>query len=313
MFKEYVLYKIILLFISVFVMGCGRVPVADYGDDIRIVSLAPNITEAIFAVGAGNLMVGRTSACNYPAEAESVAVIGGFGVPSLEMLAKVRPTLVLDSDLADEAIGARIDAMGIRRKRVDCSSLDGIPEMMREIGVLTGHEVEGEKIASEISVRLAELRSAEVLGTRRVKVYAEVWHDPMTTTGAGTVLSDLIALAGGVNIGDAARKSYFQMSPEKVLSADPDVILCLYMGKNEGAAEALKLRPGWQHLRAVKNNAVYDGLDNDILLRAGPRILEGVDLLKKCFREHGAGGGEHGIRKSPMGTNGGGEEGNNVE
>ena len=281
--RESVLYKIVLLFVGVFVMGCGRVPdleVRRGGASIRIVSLAPGITEAIFAVGAGDLLVGRTSACNYPAAAESVAVIGGFGVPSLEMLAKVRPTLVLDSDLADEAVGAKIDAMGINRKRVDCSSLDGIPSMMREIGVLTGHRVEGEKIAVEIETKLVNMRTALVDFPQRVKVYAEVWHDPMTTTGAGTVLSDLIALAGGVNIGDAARKNYFQVSPEHVLSVNPDVILCLYMGKSDGAAEALKLRPGWQHLKAVKNNAVYDGLDNDILLRAGPRVLDGVDLLK---------------------------------
>ena len=282
------MYKIVLLFV-VFVMGCGRAPVADdVAAGIRIVSLAPGITEAIYAVGAGELLVGRTSACNYPAGVESVAVIGGFGVPSLEMLAKVRPTLVLDSDLADEGVGAKIDAMGIARKRIDCSSLDGIPSMMREIGFLTGHVVEGERIALEIESSLAELRATEVVG-ERVKVYAEVWHDPMTTTGAGTVLSDLIRFAGGVNIGDAARKNYFQISPEKVLSAEPDVILCLYMGKNEGAAEALKLRPGWQHVRAVKNDAVYDGLDNDILLRAGPRVLLGVELLRECFGAQKAG------------------------
>jgi len=283
------MFKVFIFIVCVFVFGCGRAPnVVDKAvSEIRVVSLAPNITEAIFAVGAGELLVGRTSACNYPVEVESVAVVGGFGVPSLEMLAKIRPTLVLDSDLADEAVGARIDAMGIDRRRIDCSSLDGIPAMMREIGALTGHEEEGERIAAEIAGRLAELRAAKIVG-ERVKVYAEVWHDPMTTTGAGTVLSDLISLAGGVNIGDAARRNYFQISPETVLSAQPEVILCLYMGKNEGAAEALKLRPGWQHLQAVKNDAVYDGLNNDVLLRAGPRVLEGVELLKRCFEKHGA-------------------------
>ena len=109
--------------------GCGRdmeVPsdVSAPSAPIRIVSLAPSITEAVCAVGAGDLLVGRTSACNYPDEVvASVPVIGGFGTPSLELLAKARPTLVLETALADEAIGLRIDAMGLRRERIRCRGL----------------------------------------------------------------------------------------------------------------------------------------------------------------------------------------------
>lgn len=297
------MYKWIALVLACFGFGCTQISDVAGEGQVRIVSLAPNITEAIFAVGAGDLLVGRTSACNYPAEAEKVAVVGGFGAPSLEMLVKVNPTLVLDSDLADEAIGAKIDALGIPRKRINCSSVDDVSGMMLEIGELTGHVSEGERIAKKIEERLAEIRKARVVG-KRVKVYAEVWCDPMTTTGAGTVLSDLITLAGGENIGNATKKKYFQISPERVLSCDPDVILCLYMGKNDGAADALKSRPGWQHIKAVKNDAVFDGLNNDILLRAGPRVLDGVDLLKKCFRgrEQGAGGERSEVSRERSGS-----------
>ena len=262
----------------------GDVPATD-SSDIRIVSLAPNITEAVCAVGAADLLVGRTSVCNYPPQVmDTVPVIGDFGVPSLEMLAKVRPTLVLDCDLADESVGLRIDAMGIRRQRIACSTLDDIPGMLREIGVLTGHETEGNALADKISSRLTELRSQSKKG-HIPRVYAEVWHDPMTTTGSGTFISDIIALAGGRNIGDAARREYFQISAESVISAEPEVILCLYMEKQAGAAEAVKQRPGWQHLAAVRNDDVYDSLNNDILLRPGPRVLEGVEMLKKCFEK----------------------------
>ena len=238
-------------------------------------------------MGAGDLLVGRTSACNYPDEVvASVPVIGGFGTPSLELLAKARPTLVLETALADEAIGLRIDAMGLRRERIRCRGLEDIPGMLRQLGVLTGRETTGRELAAELSRKLLELR-ATASGGARPKVYAEIWHDPMTTIGAGTFLSDLIALAGGLSVGDDAGKDYYQLSPERVLSSDPDVILCLYMGKNEGAADAVKARPGWQHLKAVRNGAVYDGLANDILLRPGPRVLEGVALLQTCFRAEG--------------------------
>ena len=270
--------------------GCGRdveVEVPAVPASIRIVSLAPSITEAVCAVGAGELLVGRTSACNYPdAVVASVPVIGGFGTPSLELLAEVRPTLVLETALADEAIGLRIDTMGLRRERIRCRGLGDIPGMLRQVGDLTGREITGRELAAELSRKLLELRATASDGARP-KVYAEIWHDPMTTIGAGTFLSDLIALAGGQSVGDDAGKDYYQVSPERVLSSDPDVILCLYMGKNEGAADAVKARPGWQHLNAVRNGAVFDGLANDILLRPGPRVLEGVALLQACFRTDG--------------------------
>jgi len=283
------MFKIFIVIGLVLGIGCScrrdeDVSLTD-SSEIRIVSLAPNITEAVCAVGAADLLVGRTSVCNYPPQVmDTVPVIGDFGVPSLEMLAKVRPTLVLDCDLADESVGLRIDAMGLRRQRIACSTLDDIPGMLRKIGVLTGHEAEGNKLADEISSRLVELRNKSK-ECRRPRVYAEVWHDPMTTTGSGTFLSDLIALAGGVNIGDAAKRDYFQISAESVISAEPEVLLCLYMEKQAGAAEAVKRRPGWQHLAAVRNSDVYDGLNNDILLRPGPRVLEGVEMLKKCFEK----------------------------
>ena len=268
--------------------GCGRdgepqpEPSAP-STSIRIVSLAPSITEAVCAVGAGDLLVGRTSACNYPdAIVASVPVIGGFGTPSLELLASVRPTLVLETALADEAIGLQIDRMGLQRERIRCRGLDDIPGMLRQVGDLTGQALVARELAAKLQRELLGLKLAES-NAARPNVYAEIWHDPMTTIGAGTFLSDLIALAGGQSVGDDSDKDYYQVSPESVISSDPDVILCLYMEENEGAAEAVMVRPGWQHLKAVRDEAVYDGLANDILLRPGPRVLEGVALLKACF------------------------------
>lgn len=268
--------------------GCARGPAAVEGRgaseaSVRIVSLAPSLTEAVCAVGAGDLLVGRTSACNYPPEiVDRVPVVGGFGTPSLELLADVQPTLVLQTALADEALGARIDAMGIARARVRCEGVQDVPSMLRRIGRLTQHPEKGRELAATLNRTLQTLRRSVPPKPRR-NVYAEIWHDPMTTMGRNTFLSDLIALAGGRSIGDAVAKDYYQISPERVLNANPDVILCLYMGKNEGASEALKARPGWQHLAAVRHDAVYDGLPNDVLLRPGPRVLEGVALLRACL------------------------------
>lgn len=283
--------KCVLLMLLVLVLGlwqgCGRMESQDRVTEIRIVSLAPNLTEAVCAVGAGDLLVGRTSACTCPATVTNVAVVGGFGSPSLELLVQVRPTLVLESGLADKSLAAKIDELGIRRVRIDCKSLAEIAAMLREVGELSGHAEEGGRKAAAFEARLAEIKSGSNTGSP-VRVYAEVWGDPLTTTGHGTVLSELIAAAGGRNIGDAVGRDYFQIAPESVLKADPEVILCFHGGAD--AAGALCGRAGWKQVAAVRNDAVYGELDNDILLRPGPRVLDGVDLLRKYFvraAEHG--------------------------
>ena len=288
MHRYFFFLSLVLLGLST---GC-RKPVengrtAGASQSIRIVSLAPNITEAVCAVGAGDLLVGRTSACDYPSWiVEKVPVIGNFGAPSLEMLAKMNPTLVLVSDLADETMGKKMDSLGIRCRRLATHKLSDIPKLLREVGRLTGHAKNGNRLADEMEKRMAELKKQAEL-CKHPRVYAEIWGDPMTTAGAGTVLSDLIALAGGVNIGDASHNDYFQISPETVVRAAPDVILCLYMNESKGVAEMLKKRPGWGAIPAVKNNAVFDELNNDVLLRPGPRALDGVAILKQCFKKAG--------------------------
>jgi iron complex transport system substrate-binding protein len=270
----------VLLLGVVFWGGCrqdANKPV-DKSGPVRIVSLAPSLTEAVCAVGAGDLLVGITSSCNYPEGVVSnVAVVGGFGTPSLELLVKVRPTLVLESGLADKSLAAKIDALGVRRVRIDCKSFAQISDMLRRVGELSGHAEAGKRVADEFDVRLAKLRKSSSR-SEPVSVYAEVWGDPLTTTGRGTVLSELIEAAGGKNIGDAVGRDYFQIAPESVLSSNPEVILCFYGGA--GAAGSVVGRLGWKNVRAVKNGAVYDNLDNDILLRPGPRVLDGVEMLR---------------------------------
>ncbi len=293
----------VLLLISLLLSAGCRPPSASTPQTgIRIVSLAPNLTESLCAIGAGHLLVGRTSACNYPPEiVERVPVIGGFGHPSLELLALAQPTLVLDIDLADESVAAQISAMGIERRRITCHSLADIAPMLRELGEITGHTAQANALATKIANAIADaqssaLRSPPALrssqnegGTSSLRpppsVYAEVWHDPMTTVGSNTFLADLIRLTGGRTIADSVKKAYFQISPEQVIAENPDVILCLYMGRSDGAADAVKRRPGWGHITAVKTDCVFEGLNNDILLRPGPRLLAGLEAMRACVEK----------------------------
>ncbi|NTW11194.1 MAG: ABC transporter substrate-binding protein, partial [Chlorobiaceae bacterium] len=104
-----------------------------------VVSLAPSLTEMMFAIGAGDQLVGRTSACDWPKEAAKVPVAGAFGRPSLEVLAALHPDLVIDVDLEEQHAGEKITAMGIRKETIRCRTPDDIPSALRLLGKLTGH------------------------------------------------------------------------------------------------------------------------------------------------------------------------------
>ncbi|MBT7700923.1 MAG: ABC transporter substrate-binding protein [Verrucomicrobia bacterium] len=298
---------LITIVVGLMAVACRPPPAVPDGGPLRIVSLAPSLTESLCAIGAGDLLVGRTSACNYPPSVvDQVPIIGGFGHPSLELLVNAHPTLVLDIDLSDESVAAQIAALGIPRHRIACDALDDIAPMLRELGQLTGHTQQANALATKIDSAIQEARTgASDLRlpsiARRAKegpptadlrpppppphpsVYAEVWHDPLTTIGSHTFLADLIELAGGRIIAASVKKPYFQISPEQVVAENPDVILCLYMGPSSGAAKRVARRPGWQHITAVQHDCVFGGLDNDILLRPGPRLLEGLEAMRACI------------------------------
>jgi len=265
----------------------------------RIVSLAPNLTEFVAAVGAAPSLVGRSSACDYPPDAVAgVAAVGGFGRPNLEALLRVRPTLVLTADLEDESVAGLLARRGIRHERIACARLEDLPDTALRIGALAGAEPEGRRLAESLRRGLAALR-AQPAPNPAPTVFIELWSDPLMTAGRGAFVADLVRLAGGRNLGDeASARDYFPVSGEWVLARDPDVILCLSMasgagsgqpspgaGRSEAARARLAARPGWSGLRAVQGGRVYGGFDHDLILRAGPRVLEGARVLAACIRD----------------------------
>jgi iron complex transport system substrate-binding protein len=246
---------------------------------LRIVSLAPSLTEMIFAVGAGDQLVGRTNACDWPAAAAKVTVVGAFGRPSLELLASIHPDLVIDVDLADKETGKKISALGMRRETFSCKTPDDIPVVLKKLGILTGHTGEADSLALSIAAGLEKFKKKADAENHKNTVYLEIWNDPFWTGGQGSYTSALIAYAGGQNIGDVVNKEYFEISQEWVIKKNPDVIACMYMAKKSTAADEVINRPGWQNIAAVKNHRVYDRFDNSLFLRPGPRVLEGIEQL----------------------------------
>ena len=223
---------------------------------LRIISLAPSLTEMLFAIGAGDQLVGRTNACDWPAAAAKIPVIGAFGRPSLELLASIHPDLVIDVDLADKETGKKITALGMRRETFSCKAPDDIPVVLRKLGKLTGHTREADSLAMSITTGLAQFKKKAETERNKNSLYLEIWNDPFWTGGQGSYTSALIAYAGGRNIGDAVKKEYFEISQEWVIQKNPDVIACMYMEKKSSAADEVKSRPGWENIAAVKHGRV---------------------------------------------------------
>jgi iron complex transport system substrate-binding protein len=240
----------------------------------------------IFAIGAGDQLVGRTNACDWPAAAAKVPVVGAFGRPSLELLASIHPELVIDVDLADKETGKKISALGMRRETFSCKTPDDIPVVLRKLGLLTGHTREADSLAISIAAGLDKFKKKADAESHKNTVYLEIWNDPFWTGGQGSYTSALIAYAGGRNIGDVVNKEYFEISQEWVIKKNPDVIACMYMAKKSTAADEVMNRPGWQNVAAVKNHRVYDRFDNSLFLRPGPRVLDGIEQLYGTIHVH---------------------------
>ena len=253
---------------------------------LRIISLAPSLTEMLFAIGAGDQLVGKTNACDWPAAAAKIPIIGAFGRPSLELLVSFHPDLVIDVDLADKDTGRKISALGMRRETFSCKTPDDIPVVLRKLGLLTGHTREADSLALSIATGLDTFKKKAAEERKKNTVYLEIWNDPFWTGGQGSYTSALIAYAGGQNIGDIVKKEYFEIAQEWVIKKNPDVIACMYMAKKASASDDVMSRPGWQNIAAVKSRRVYDRFDNNLFLRPGPRVLEGIEQLYRMIHAH---------------------------
>jgi iron complex transport system substrate-binding protein len=286
-FRSNLALPVFFLLLLLLATGCTKKPIENKHPSGKptIISLAPSLTEMIFAIGAGDQLVGRTSACDWPPAAANVPVVGAFGRPSLELLASIHPDLVVDVDLADEDMGKKISTLGIQRKNIVCKTPDDIPGALRTLGKLSGHTREADSLAIVIEKGLSGFRKKNLSRTDKPSLYLEIWDDPFWTGGKGSYTSALIGYAGGHNIGDAVEKEYFEISQEWVIEQNPDIILCMYMSKEIPAAAAVMKRTGWQHISAVKNKKVFDRFDNNLFLRPGPRVLEGITLMENLIEK----------------------------
>ncbi|MCA9553269.1 MAG: ABC transporter substrate-binding protein [Myxococcales bacterium] len=239
----------------------------------RVVSLAPSVTETLFALGRGDRVVGVSRFDDRPAEVATLPKVGGFTDPNVEAIVALRPDLVLAAANASNRPGLeRLSALGIPVYAVPGNSLADVFVATRAVAERMGAEAEAERVLAALSARL-EAATARRRGA--VKVLVVFGHDPLVAAGPGSLADTVLGILGARNAAGGVDKPYPQLGPEALVMAQPDVIIDA-TGEH-GVAQSAPWR-GLDGIPAVKQGRIH-ALPLATLLRPSPRLMEGVEAL----------------------------------
>lgn len=246
----------------------------------RIVSLIPSNTEILFAVGAGDTVVGVTEFDDYPPEVAGIAKVGGYATISPEKILDLKPDMVLAYSANDPEVIGRLRTLGLTVVVVDSSKFTDITRNIRLVGHITGNDEKANALAAYMDAKVEEVRkrSMDTPEQDRIRVLYMVSLDPVYVAGTDSYPSDLIYIAGGRNI--IEKDGWLQVSLEYLVDRDPQIILCSGMGgRGQNISEQLKKSSVMATTDAVKNGRVYVISDNNFIERPGPRITKGLDEI----------------------------------
>ncbi len=244
----------------------------------RIISLSPTNTEILFAIGAGNRVVGVTEYCNYPEEAKEKPVIGGVSTVSIEKVVSLEPDLVLGDELNGKETFGRLEELNITVVGLNPVNISEIMDDIMLVGRITGEETNATALVANMTQRMEEIKN-KTRDVKRPTVAQITWHDPIWVAGGGTVQNELIKIAGGENAFSDI-KDWHTVSLEEFIDRNPDVII-VSVGHGAAGTEPYKYILSEERLKvvkAVKNDRVY-AIDADVISRAGPRIVNATETV----------------------------------
>ncbi len=252
----------------------------------KIITLSPPITEMLYAIGAGEQIVGRDTFSDFPENAKTLPDIGGgFGDYDLEKIVSLSPDLVVAGSINTPELVQSLEDLGLKVYYLSNPiDLDGTFSAINSLAKLSGHAKEAEKVVKDLDKRVNAVRTTlKSISTRPVVYYELDATDPAKpyTPGPLTFYTSLIEAAGGTNFGADLSGEWVQVSLEALLNTDPDIILlgdAMWGVTPESVAE----RPGWGALTAVKEGRVLP-FDDNLIVRIGPRQVDGLEALAKIL------------------------------
>lgn len=269
--------------VVVVLAACSRAPRpgSDAGvKGARIVSILPSTTEALFAIGAGDRVVGRSRYCDHPPEVARLPQVGGYVDPSFEAILALRPDLVTGArGPAGKTLSERLEARGIATYFPKTESFAEIDAMILGLGERTGRVAEARATVAALDAKVAAVEKA-VAGRPRRKVLLVFGLEPLSVAGPSSFADEMIRRAGGTNVVTEGG-GYPTIGVEHVLALDPDVIVNAAIAEAHGHERIGKDTPGWAKVRAVAEGRVAP-LPDEAALRPGPRIGDGLASLARA-------------------------------
>jgi iron complex transport system substrate-binding protein len=281
-----------ILFLFLFAIG-GKALAAPFIDEVgrklevpaspqRIISVAPNVTEILFALGLGDRLAGVSSYCQFPPEALKKAKIGGYINPSLEKIVALRPDLVIG--IAEGDLKTFVDKLAKLKIPVYITNPKNVAEVITSIqgiGEVTDSVASAKRLTQAMQERIQAIRS-KVQGRPHPRVLHVLNFEPLISAGKGTFVDDLIRLGGGRNIAEAAQGKYPRFSLEEVLAVDPEVILLSSMRSDDPLTEQRQWWERWKIISAVRQGRIHV-LNSDLIHRPSPRIVDGLEQVARAI------------------------------
>jgi iron complex transport system substrate-binding protein len=242
----------------------------------RVISTAPSVTEMIFAAGGGDRLVGVTTFCNYPEEANLIAKIGDTMNPNMETIVALKPDVVFVSTASQiEAFAKTLEQNGIAVYVTNPDSLDGVFKNLRQLGELFGTSEQAEKLVTDLRNRVSMIVAST--GTdEKTRVFVQISKEPLFTIGKESFLTSVIRKVYGESVTANVETAYPKLSKETALALQPEVIILSASDDNREPNEVFKNSP------AVKNGRVYS-IDADILSRPGPRLVDALEQIARLL------------------------------
>jgi len=248
---------------------------------IRIVSLAPSVTEILFAIGVSERIIGVTQFCDYPPEAKAKPKVGA-SQPNIESLLALNPDLVIAPrafirpDVLD-----KLDQLKITVYILEAKTIEDILSHIQTLGRMLDRSAAADELATSMRRRITDVKTRTQALTHRRLLYV-LNSDPLVTVGPGSFIHQLIEMAGGTNVGAAMQTPYPRLSLEEAIRQDPEIIV-FPVGTTEGIPETEQQRwQRWPTMSAVKQGRFYR-ISSVLLDRPGPRIVEGLEALARSI------------------------------
>lgn len=255
------------------------------GPPQRIVSLAPNLTEILFALGLGERIAAVSSDSDYPPEASAKQKVGTFWQPSIEAIIASKPDLVVTLSFEQQKAAAdTLNKLGYPVLTLEFETIEQLLAAIEDIGVAVDCRQQAAELVKHITDRINDLKS-KFTSANKVKVLWVVQVEPLRVAAPNTFINELLELAGGKNVVGPAIGQYPSIGGEEILACGAEVIIQSSMGagdivEQQRAAELYWSR--WPNLPAVKNNRIYV-VESDTILRLGPRLPQGIELIGRCL------------------------------